>query len=136
MTDATVTILVAFISGLLLLGGAFITAKYGLRSAKATAEPGWDKFSSTVMTRLIAVEAEADKLRARIDAVEGELRGVNRLLTSALGYIERLLDFITEAFPERRDTPPIPSDLHDHLPQSLVSNWKTQPQPPPAPRAE
>lgn len=131
MTDQAISDVVYLIVGVLVLVGAFVTGKYGVRSAKASAEPGWDKFSSAVMARLTKVEQDNEHLRERIDGVERELRSVNRLLTSALGYIERLLDFIAEVFPGRRDTPPIPADLHDHLPPSLVSTWHQPPPPPP-----
>jgi hypothetical protein len=119
----TTYLIVGIVSAALLFGGAWVTARSSRKATdNSTAVEGFDKLTGRLESRLTEVET-------RLQVVEAELRGVNRLLRSALGYIERLLDFIAATIPARPETPPIPADLHDHLPPSLVESWRNPPPP-------
>ena len=112
------------LAALLTYAGVRFTGRQSRKAADgATAVDGFDKLTGRLEKRLSEVEA-------RLATVEGLLRDSTRVLHVALAYIERLLDFVAEVVPDRdRRPPPIPHELTDHLPSSVVEDWRT---PPPA----
>lgn len=117
------------LSGLIIYATAKLTsrqARAATASATATADAstavdGYDRLTGRLSRRLEQVEL-------RLTDVEVQLRDSRRTLHVALAYIERLLDFVAEAVPDRDRKPPgIPSELTDHLPPSLMDDWRTPP---------
>lgn len=112
-----------FVAGLSYAGVRFTSHQSRAAADASTAVAGFDKLTGRLEARLSEVEK-------RLETVEGLLRDSTRVLHVALAYIERLLDFVAEVVPDRtRTPPPIPHELTDHLPPSVVEDWRT---PPPA----
>lgn len=110
------------ISGLLIYAGVRFTGHQSRAATDAsTAVDGFDRLTNRLGTRLSEVER-------RLESVETQLTDSNRLLRVALAYIERLLDFVAEIAPDRKRIPPaIPNELTEHLPSSVVEDWRTPP---------
>lgn len=110
-----------FVAGLGYLGIRYTGRQSRAASDASTAVEGYDKLTGRLEHRLEEVER-------RLGMVEAQLRDSTRVLHVALAYIERLLDFVAEVVPDRKRTPPpIPNELTDHLPSSLVEDWRTPP---------
>lgn len=89
-------------------------------SADATtrrdAVDGFDKLTARLTHRL-------EDLEERVTSLESDLADVNQVLKVAVGFIERLLDYIIRIAPGNKGVPVIPGELEDRLNPFLVSYW-------------
>lgn len=108
--------------------GVRYTARQSRQAADAGVEAQRDRDAVDGFDRLAGrLEKRIESLEGRVGQLELQLSIAQRLLRSAIGYVERLLDYISEHMPGQPDVPQAPPDLSEHLSASVLENWRVPP---------